>query len=82
MFSPRISSGAKKHFQISGYGLPFYELINFENLDVELILTRMPMHDKKSFHIAKNGDLLPGKLLLVDHPREVFSTSQEMQVNL
>jgi len=56
---PRISSGAKKHFQISGYGLPFYELINFENLDVELILTRMPMHDKKSFHIAKNGDLLP-----------------------
>ena len=63
IFSPRITSAAQKHFGVTAQTIPFYELINFENLDVELILTRMPMHDKKAFHVAKNGMPLPGKTL-------------------
>ena len=61
LFSSRITSSALKHFGVSPQTIPFYELINFENLDVELILTRVPMHDKKAFHVAKKGMPLPGK---------------------
>jgi hypothetical protein len=57
--SPRITSSGSKHFGVSPQTIPFYELINFENLDVELILTRVPMHDKKAFHVAKKGMPLP-----------------------